>query len=131
MTGTQGVVTANRYPFLWHLNKWGSTNGTVITWYGSVVELTINGTYNNQGAVPAGFSKYAMAVANSSGQSATCLNGGVVANRSGTGFNRDTDFLGIGSANGSGTNIFNGTIKSLTFYPKRLDNNTLINLTTI
>ena len=131
MTSTQGVVNANRYPHLWITGKWTGANNTSIFWYGSVVELYINGNYNNQGAVSLGFSKYAMAVANSSGQSTTCLNGGAVQNRTGTGFGKDVDYLGIGSANGAGTTVFNGTIRTLTFYPKKLDNNTIINLTTI
>ena len=130
MTPSQGVVNANRYPVLWTIQKWGGANNTVVTWYGSGVELFLNGNYNNQGSVPAGPMKYAFAIANSSGQSATCLNGGVVVNRTGTRFSNDADFLGIGSANSAGVLAFNGTIKSLVFYPKRLDNNTLINLTT-
>jgi len=129
MTGTQGVVIANRYPSLWTAQKWG-VGGTTVTWYGSIVELSINSNYNNQGGVSPGFSKYAMAVANSSGQTITCLNGAAVQNRTGIGFGRDVDFLGIGSANGSGVSVFNGTIKNLTFYPKKLDANTIINLTT-
>lgn len=123
MTGVQAVAF-NRYPVPFIINGFTTTN---VLWYGSVAEMYIDSTYNNFGSVPAGLNKLAVAVAN--GQSATSLNGNAVVSRSGTRLVKDLSYLGIGSANGSGVQVFGGTIKNLTYYPKRLSNTTIINLT--
>lgn len=123
MTGGQAVAF-NRYPVPFIIA--GST-ATNVLWYGSAAETYIGGTYNNFGAVPSGVNKLAVAVAN--GQCGTSLNGNAVVSRSGNRLTSDLSYLGIGSANGSGVSVLGGTIKNLTYYPKRLSNTTIINLT--
>ena len=128
MTAAQGVNIANRYPNLWVFAN-SSLSISSVLWYGSVAEVYVNSTYNNQGLVPTGPVKYAVAIANTGGQSVSCMNGGSVVNRSGTRLGNNITFLGIGSANGGAVQPFNGTIKSLVYYPKRLPDSVLINLT--
>jgi hypothetical protein len=123
MTGAQAIAF-NRYPIPFTINGFTSTN---VLWYGSVAELYVDSTYNNIGVVPSGVNKLAVAVAN--GQCGTSLNGNAVVSRSGSRLVKDLSYLGIGSANGSGILVFGGTIKNLTYYPKRLSNTTIINLT--
>jgi hypothetical protein len=114
-------VALGKFPAAWSIS--GGTGNTNVTWYGAGVEISIAGTYNNQGAVtPLVLNKYAMAVANTGGQSATSLNGATASNRSGTTF-------GVGHTTFTiGTNL-NGTIRSIVFYPRRLANTEIQALT--
>lgn len=123
MTGGQAVAF-NRYPVPFVISGFTSTN---VLWYGSVAETYIDSTYNNLGSVPSGVNKLAISVAN--GQSGTSLNGNAVTAKSGNRLVKDLSYLGIGSANGSSVSVLGGTIKNLTYYPKRLSNTTIINLT--
>jgi hypothetical protein len=120
LTASQSVALG-KYPTAWNIS--GGTGSTNVSWYGAGVELSIAGTYNNQGTVTAlVLNKYAMAVANTGGQSATSLNGATASNRSGTTF-------GVGHTTFTIGNNLNGTIRSIVFYPRKLANTEIQALT--
>ena len=57
------------------------------------------------------------------------LNGGAIASDSSVALAKDETKIGIGSRTYSGTNIFNGHIKSIKYYPRRLSDAQLVELT--
>jgi hypothetical protein len=122
-------VALSRYPYVFNFSQTGASSN--IFWYGTAAELYLSTVFNNLGSVVVGgINKIAVGMAASGGQSASSLNGAAAANRSGANTPAPT-FLGLGSDGNAGSGTFlNGHIRKIAYWPKRLTNTLLQQLTT-
>ncbi len=114
-------VAAGKYPGAWVIT--GGTSQSNLNWYGAGADLSICGTYANQGTTtPFIVHRHALGVAPVGGQSASAIDGGIAVNKPGNTFGTNHNQLKLG------VNL-NGHLRRIAFYPKRLSNTELQSLT--
>lgn len=115
-------VAADKYPGAWVIS--GGAGLSNVNWYGAGADMSIGGTYANQGLFQAfGVHKHALGVAPVGGQSASSLDGGSAVSKNGNTFGTGHTRFEVGRN-------LNGHIRRIAYYPRRLANSELQAITT-